>query len=222
MNALFNLENPVFAWIEKAVESAYLNILWFFCSLPIFTIGASTTALFTVLLKMSRDEESNITKMFFAAFKSNFKQSTQAWLIMLTVLVILVLDGYVTYHLQPESIFWTMISSFLIVTAALWLFVMVYLFPLMAYFENSLLQTFKNSIVVSLRYLLCTLLVLAIHALMLYITVFLFTPAIVFGFGFASFMSCYLLRNVFEAIKTGDLAFSQYRKSTEKINEQKQ
>lgn len=35
MNALFNLENPVFAWIEKAVESAYLNILWFFCSLPI-------------------------------------------------------------------------------------------------------------------------------------------------------------------------------------------
>lgn len=203
MNAIFNLDNPVFRMIQKAVESAYLNILWFFTSLPIFTIGASTTALFYVLFKMVGDEEGNITKMYFAAFKSNFKQSTKAWLIMLAVLIVLLVDGYVTYHLQPDSIFWTMISSFLIVAAALWLFVMAYLFPLMSRFDNTLLQTFKNCGVIALRYLFCTIMVLAIHALMIYVTVFLFTPAIVFGFGFASLLSCYLLRNVFEAIKTG-------------------
>ena len=46
------------------------------CSLPIITIGASTTALYTVMLKLVKNEEGYIFKGFLHAFKLNFKQST--------------------------------------------------------------------------------------------------------------------------------------------------
>ncbi len=205
MNEILNLENPVFRFIRKAMESAYLNILWLITSLPIVTCGAATTALFYVLFKMINDEEGNITKQFFAAFRSNFRQSTKAWLIMLAAGLVLALDGYVTYHLQPDSIFWTMISSFLIVAAVLWIFVMLYLFPLMSRFENSLLQTFKNSMVLSIRFLLCSVMMAAIHIAMAAAVIFWFTPLIVFGFGTASMLCCYLLRNIFTMMRSGQM-----------------
>ena len=44
MRDLFNTDKPLFAVLTKLTYSAYLNILWLVCSLPIVTIGASTTA----------------------------------------------------------------------------------------------------------------------------------------------------------------------------------
>ena len=62
MRDLCNTDKPLFAVLTKLTYSAYLNILWLVCSLPIVTIGASTTALFYVTLKMAedRDEYENI------------------------------------------------------------------------------------------------------------------------------------------------------------------
>ena len=52
MTDLFNVDGPVLQFINKIVYSVYLNILWFFCCIPVVTIGASTTALFYVTLKI--------------------------------------------------------------------------------------------------------------------------------------------------------------------------
>ena len=86
MSNLFNLDGPILQFINKIVYSVYLNILWFVCCIPIVTIGASTTALFYVTLKMAKNEEGNITKSFFHSFKDNLKQGTKIWLILLTVM----------------------------------------------------------------------------------------------------------------------------------------
>ena len=51
MRDLCNTDKPLFAVLTKLTYSAYLNILWLVCSLPIVTIGASTTALFYVTLQ---------------------------------------------------------------------------------------------------------------------------------------------------------------------------
>lgn len=45
MSEFFNPDNPVMRFITKIANSVYLNILWFICSLPVFTIGASISAL---------------------------------------------------------------------------------------------------------------------------------------------------------------------------------
>ena len=74
MNKLLDPESPIMQFITKIAHSAYLNVLWFVCCLPIVTAGASTTALFYVTLKMAKNEEGNITKSFFRAFRENFRQ----------------------------------------------------------------------------------------------------------------------------------------------------
>ena len=68
MNSFINPDNPVMQFITKIVTSVYLNILWFICCIPIFTIGASTTALFYVTEKMAKNEEGNVTSAFFRSF----------------------------------------------------------------------------------------------------------------------------------------------------------
>ena len=163
MKNFFNPDNTVMQFITKTALSVYLNILWFICCIPVVTAGASTTALFYVTLKMARNEEGNITKDFFHSFKSNFRQSTIVWLILLGIGIILGIDGYVLYHLRFENVFWTIITAVFIVAVIAYAIVLLYIFPLMARFENSIPAMFKNSIITGMRFLLCTVLMMVLH-----------------------------------------------------------
>ena len=71
MNDIFSFDNKFILFINKIIYASWLNILWLLCSLPILTIGASSTALYTVSIKVVRGEEGNITRQFFAAFRDN-------------------------------------------------------------------------------------------------------------------------------------------------------
>ena len=64
-----------------------MNIYFVLTSIPIVTIGASFTALYTVTNKMVNDDEGPVKDEYFKAFKSNFKQSTIIWLIDMVMLV---------------------------------------------------------------------------------------------------------------------------------------
>ncbi len=99
----FSYESRFSQLLMKLSCSCLLNILWFICSLPIFTIGASTTALYYASLKVIRDEESHAWQLFFHSFKENFKQATQLWLILLGAGLFLGADGYILYHLRKSS-----------------------------------------------------------------------------------------------------------------------
>lgn len=103
MNRLFNPEGPVLQFVNKIVYSVFLNILWFICCIPIVTAGASTTALFYTTLKIAEGDDAEIARKFFRAFKSNFKQSTIVWLILLAVGILLAADGYIFYHMRFSS-----------------------------------------------------------------------------------------------------------------------
>ena len=110
MSNLFNLDGPVLQFINKIVYSVYLNILWFICCIPVVTIGASTTALFYVTLKMSKNEEGNLTKAFFHSFRENLKQATIIWLILLFLGIVLgivigkILHGFVITTCEVDMV----------------------------------------------------------------------------------------------------------------------
>ena len=144
MGNLFNLDGPVLQFINKLVYSVYLNILWFICCIPIVTVGASTTALFYVSLKVAKNEEGNLTKAFFHSFRENFKQGTIIWLILLGVGIVLGIDGYVLYHMRFENAFWTLCTAIFFVAAAAYGVVLMYIFPLLARFDNTVGAMFKN------------------------------------------------------------------------------
>ena len=183
-------------FITKIVNSVFLNILWFICSIPIFTIGASTTALYYVTLKMAKNEEGNIAKSFFRSFKENFKQSTIIWMILFVIGCALALDGYIFYHMHFENVLWTIGTAVFFVAVAAYVVVLLYIFPLLARFDNTTAAMFKNAIALGIRFLLCTVLIVVIHAMMAYVVVFIFTPAIIFGEGLCAFLSSIFLANI--------------------------
>lgn len=205
MKSFFSYESPVTQFILKLASSCCLNMLWLFCSIPIVTIGAATTALYSVSVKLVRDEEGAIVRQFFQSFRANFKQATQLWLILLVTGSFLAVDGYVVYHLMRASsgsvaVLWTVLLAIIIVAAIVYVVVSAFCFPLLSYFENTNRAMLLNSFLVGIRYLFCSILIIAIHFVMLWAIINLFTPLIIFGEGLCAFCSSYLLSNVFYAL----------------------
>lgn len=196
MTGLFNVDGPVLQFVNKIVYSVYLNILWFLCCIPVITVGASTTALFYVTLKISKNEEGNITKAFFRSFRQNFRQGTLIWLILLAAGIILGVDGYVLYHMRFENLFWTLCTAVFCVAAIAYAIVLMYIFPLLARFDNTTGAMFKNALFIGVRFLFCTVLMAVIYFVMLLIVVRIFTPAVIFGEGLCALLCSYLLSNV--------------------------
>lgn len=94
MGNLFHIDNPVMAFLSKAADLMILNLLTLVCSIPIFTIGASFSAMHYALLRLRREESTYVTKDFFQAFKKNFKDATALWGCYFLVGAFLALDGY--------------------------------------------------------------------------------------------------------------------------------
>ena len=196
MNSLLNPEGKVMIFFTRIAYSAYLNVLWFFCCLPIVTAGASTTALFYVTLKMAKDEEGNVTKSFFRAFRQNFKKATVIWLILLALGIVLALDGYIFYHMRFENAFWAVGTAVVLVALAAYAIVMMYIFPLLARFENTVKAMFLNSIMLGMRFLLCTVAMAVIYFVMAFVIINVFTPIIIFGEGLCALLCSHLLSNI--------------------------
>ena len=94
LSGIFNYDNPFWRFIGKFCDVMILNVLWVLCSIPVVTMGASTTAVYYVTLKLVRDEEGPTIRSFFRSFKENFRQATIIWLIMLAAGSLLGFDLY--------------------------------------------------------------------------------------------------------------------------------
>ena len=204
MRSFLSPDNPVMNFITRIVYSVWLNILWFVFSVPVITAGASTTALFCVTLKMTKNEEGNVTVQFFRAFRENFRFSTKVWLIMLAAQAVLALDGYVLWHLRYTNVFWTLLTAVFAVLLAAFAIIAMYIFPLMARFENTIPAMFRNSLMIGIRYLLCTAAMAAVYFIMVLIIVRFFTPAVIFGEGLCAYLCSFLLSGVFQKLTPDD------------------
>lgn len=158
MGRLFDLDSPLFSFLNKLADLIYLNILTILCCIPVFTVGASMTALNYVVLKMVRNEEGYVTKAFFKSFKQNFKQATIIWLILLLAAGILIGDGLIMRYSGLEFPSWfRMILSVLAFTVV---FATMHVFPVLSRFENSIKQTFRNSFLMGILSLPRTILMM--------------------------------------------------------------
>ena len=205
MNRLFNPENPVMQFIGKLGYSIALNLIWFITSIPIITIGASTTALFRCSERLVQSRYDGLFREYFSSFKANFKQATLAWLVMLFLGILLGVDGYALSRLYDDGIFWTMITAIFIIALAAYCIILMYLFPLLAHFDNTLLSMFKNSLLIGMRFLICTVLMFVIYAGMGFLIVNIFTPLIFMGMGTCGLLCSYLLSNILVQCEPADI-----------------
>lgn len=202
MGGLFNLDNPVWRFMGKLADLMILNLLWILFSIPIVTIGASTTAMYYVTLKLVRDEEGYTAKSFWKSFKENFKQSTIMWLIILVVTVILGIDLrlYVNAMGAGSNIQRAMAILFFSL-AVIFALTVMYVFPLQAKFVNPIKRTFINAFFMSIRHLPYTILMVVITVF--YFGCVLLIPQmslfiIVFGLTFPAFLNSYFYVKIFD------------------------
>ena len=201
---LFSYDSKFSQIMLKLCYGCYLNLLWLVCSLPVFTAGAATAALYDVTLRIAREEEPPVTTRFFKAFLENFRQATTVWLILLGIGALLGADGYILYHLYKStagmvSVICTLGLALIIVAAIAYVIVLLYVFPLVASVKNTNFAMLKNALLIGIHYLFCTILVFAIHFAMFFAVVAVFTPLIVFGEGLCALLSSYLLGKVIRA-----------------------
>ena len=203
----FNLmDNVITRALSKICDMICLNVLWVICSIPIVTIGASTTALYTVMLKMVRNEEGYIFRGFFKAFNENFKQSTIIWLIVAALGVVWWID-YRVSGLMGQGISDVFRIIFLLLGFLL-LSVIIYVFPLTARYENSISATFKNAIILTVAklpytFIMVAVLVIAVLA-SLWNTMMLMMALplwFIFGVSLIAWVNSYLLRRVFNVFE---------------------
>ena len=204
MGRFFNLDSPVMVALTKMADLIIVNLLAFFCCLPIITVGASMTALHYVVLKIVRDEECYIVRSFFKSFKDNFKQATIINLIMIAVGAVLYLDLNVAKNMPGSAgqIFHVIFMAFVIIYYVLFL----YVYPILARFYNTIRNTIKNALFMAIRHLpytvvmvligLCPLLLLFIGSYQIQST--LFVLFLVMGFGVIAYCNSFFLVKIFD------------------------
>ncbi len=199
MGKLFNLDSPVMSGLSKMADLIWLNILAFICCIPIITIGASMTALNYVALKMVRNEEGYITKSFFKSFKQNFKQATIIWLIMLLVAVIVIGDFVIFGYSSIAFPAWIKIA--LIAVGVVLVFATMHVFPILSKFDNSIKNTFKNSLYMGILSLPKTILMMACWAIPTLISTYfiqILPVNIAFGISGPVFLNALLYNKTFK------------------------
>lgn len=197
-SGFFNYDNPVWRFIGKFWDVILLSVLWTVCSLPIVTIGASTTAMYYVTLKLVRDEDGYTIRSFFKSFRENFKQSTIIWLIFLAVGIILGVDLYFFIRMfdGSQTVRMVMTSVFAALTFV-YLAMFTYVFPLQARFYNPIKRTIFNAFFMSIRHLLYTIGMLAVDVALVVLAVIAVPQILLFGIALFAFVNSYMLAAVF-------------------------
>lgn len=144
LRGIFSLDNPLMRFLSRVADIMTLNLLFLVCSIPVFTIGASLSALYYCLFKIKDQEEGYLFKKFFHSFRQNFKQATLMWLIMLFLAGLFFIE-FVMYR-EVEGTMGTVVRAIILVGVIFWYLIGTYAFALQAKFYNTIKNTFTNAI----------------------------------------------------------------------------
>jgi len=206
MNRLFSLDSPVTAFLSRVADLVWLNILTLICCIPVVTAGAAITALHYVTVKMVRNEEGYLTKSYFKSFKQNFLQATGMWLLFVLIAVVAVADFY--FISMMDSGVAMVLRTGLCAVIFFFFCGGVYWFALLSKFENTVINTIKNSCLVGVLNFPRTLLIMAIYggfAFLYAVLSFRIMPLIfMVGISLPVYLAGYLYSAVFKRLEPAE------------------
>ena len=201
MNGLFAPDSRFMRYLNRFADLMILNLLFLLTSIPIFTIGASLTALYSVCFHLGMDREGSTFRDYFAAFKENFRQATSLSLLLLlwlmgtggAAVIFCFMAGWMHYLFVPFAVLFIVV-----------VLVASYVFPLLSRFENRTATTLKNAALLSLGYLPRSIIIGAINLfpfVLLAVDLLTFLKAgfawLIIWFSAAAYRNCLLLKRVF-------------------------
>ena len=194
----FSLNSPFARGITKLVQMLYAGVLWFLFSLPVITVGAATTALYEVLMKLEKDQENYIGRSFLNAFRRNLRSATLAWLPVLLAEIVFGVNLF--YYAVPGG---GQFPVQCVVFAVLLLLAVIaygYAFPSMARFENTTAGTFRFAFVLAIRNPGWTAVIVIIQLIAVFVCWFFLYFPIVFVMGIAGYMQAAVFNHIFDRL----------------------
>ncbi len=196
---IFAVDGKLARFLNRLGSLFVLNILTVICCVPVFTAGAAMTALYTSTLRITRKEEGHIVTGYFKAFAANFKQATKVWLLGGAAIAFMAFDIWLLKNMEG-----TFGQVYRILLFLLILFVMMqllYAFALMARFQNTVGNTLKNAIVLSVGKIgpaLVVLLAMALPVLLLMISYRLVVVDILLGISGPVYLTSFYFTSLFK------------------------
>lgn len=198
---IFSPESILYKLFSRLWDVVVLNFMWILFSIPIITIGASTVAAYSVCLKMVDEEEGYIARAFVKAFKENLRQGIILGLITMAAAIVIYLN-FALFHVIETNPLPLLVMG--IMGSVVFLFSLLYAFPLVARYENTIPRTLRNSFDISIRYIVRTFILLAVVALELLIIfwnfTFMFLGALI-GPAFIIFTIASFAKRIFQKIE---------------------
>lgn len=176
MGKFFNLDAPVIRTLGTVGEIMMITALWLLCCLPVLTVGASTAALYRLMFNLKAAGSTKVTD-FFKAFRENFKKATLLWLVLLAAALALTAAYYLVL-LCDQALLRLVLVVLFCLAFLVFCISAVYVFPLTAYFENTLGRTLRNALAMGMGHLrrsipACALAMLPVVAMLLAPNLFL-------------------------------------------------
>lgn len=187
---------------SRLVDILLLNFLFLLTSLPVITLGASITALFSVNLKLTKNEESYISRDYFRAFRQNFRLGTAGFLLFAVIAGLLCTNLWISYKI-PGVFFLVLraLATIFLVFLAVWA---LYYFPILARFQFTWKQihTHIPHMIVTHPGSFFLLLLLNIPLVFLsmysvYTATFLLIGGCLFGFALLTYVESFVFRSIF-------------------------
>ncbi|MBQ3108940.1 MAG: YesL family protein [Clostridia bacterium] len=176
-------ERPMWRFFGSLGDFFILTVYWVLTSLPVVTIGASTTALFYVCFRMHNGEDGKRWQMYRKSFKENLKQATFIWLLYIFVALDVFIIGHTLCQMgvlsaadfkQDGKLY-----ASLVIVILTYLSVMLYTAGSLAMFRQSTGQCIQGAVIMTFAQLPSTLLYLVILLALWLFTYYIF-PAAVF------------------------------------------
>lgn len=158
----FSPDSKFFVFCSRLTELVTLNLLWLICCLPLFTIGASTTALLSSLYAWRKQEPCG-AKVFFSHFRHNCGKATALWLAMVAFGILLTLDYVLVSSMDFPGRMAVIGLIFFMGFCLVFLGGMI--FPLLSQFPGTIRDMVINAVLLSLAQLPKMLLVTAANLL---------------------------------------------------------
>ena len=192
---LLHPDRPPGKILTGLLDLLVLQLCFLLTSIPVFTIGAGLTAMFSVCRKLQQNSVGSIIKTYFSEFKAGFGKSTLSWFLITVPAVLLAMA--VSYYYRMEGILWL---AFLIIGCILLLLVcmaFVYVFPLIAWFDNSLRGHFRNALMLAVFHIKTTVLVILLYLFVFLVVVPVLPVTLFIAFSGSAFYANLLFTKVF-------------------------
>jgi len=200
--------------MSLVADIVLIGILWTLTSIPLFTIGASTTATYYLFTKKVSGRDCYIFKDYFKSFFRNFIKSTLFLVILAVILGVLIINVSL---IQTDGIFgWvTLIFNYFLILQAT--FVLIYIFPLLSRFDSPFFAYFKQAAFMANRHLLTTVANLMILAILIMLSIYL-SFLILFVMGIYCYLSSILIVKLFKKHRPDfDVPISEAEKNDTRI-----